>query len=235
MTTIRTGWVLALLAAVALAVPAAAELHWVRYYLMAYNQPTGEGLSLDLKAEGSGKFPEFIQRLRVVAPDGTAFDTVASGQNTAGPYTFDNYSFHDSIGFWAPASSFLSGVVPSGLYRIVVRDDFGDQDAFLVRLTVKPMPLPANLFPGQGQTVSLPAVFSWDPVPGAQRYRVRISNANMGYPPIYEAQTYNTSLQIPDWVLFSGRTYQWRLDVDESPTNIARNRSTSAYTRFSVQ
>ena len=221
--------VIVTLLALGIAATANATVNSIWTSAWTLNRPDGMFLEIFIRVEATGSVPNSIKRIRVVAPDGTAFDTRDG---------FPMRYFPPDNGFdlYVAESEFVSGI-PSGNYKIKVWDG---SDGLLVsdRVNVKALPVPTNVYPGPGDTVSTTATFSWDPVPGAKRYRVRIGkcwdDTCIGYPPWIQLYTNETSLKIPKWVLGGGEQYLFRLDAYDAYDD-PQNKSTTDYINFFTQ
>ena len=203
-----------------------AEVNNIWTSTFSVNRPDGMWLEVFVTVDATGSVPNSIERIRIVAPDGNWADTREGAPIYYLPY-------HKGFDLFVDASGFPDGI-PSGNYRITVWDNSGSLSV-RERVNIRALPVPTNVYPGPGDTVSTTPTFSWDPVPGAKRYRLRIGkcwgNECSGYPPWIELYTNKTSIEIPRWILRPGERWLYRLDAYDDYDDY-QNKSMTGYISF---
>lgn len=154
-------------------------------------------------------------------PNGTLPDTPDSlvSLTVTGPggfsYTFAPTDYFGGGDFWASANTTKPA---EGQYTFTAIDADGNQTVTHVYHTTGPdLPVPdTSTFQASGNSAS--AVLSWggiDGYAGNLFYRARVFEDNAGSLSTRWTSwfTQETSVGVPDWVIESGKTYQWRVEA----------------------
>jgi hypothetical protein len=174
--------------------------------------------------------PSVVTSIIVTAPDGTQFDMTKNTWYEAGK------SFNSDNIF---ASNFLSGAIPSGLYKVAVMDNTGTIINATDRVTVDFLTPPEVTDPVEGSTVlSLTPKIIWTPVPGAEAYRIHLWNDTWNHPIwwwISPNIKYSNkhSFMIPPGVLREGFHYRIQIQARDALKDVD-NRASGTWRHFST-
>ncbi|MFA5902496.1 MAG: PKD domain-containing protein [Desulfobacula sp.] len=161
-------------------------------------------LYFELQVSDADGVPGNIAKVEVTYPDGVTKKELifeSSISTTKGSYS--SYAIFKN-----------SGTIPAGEYTFRAFDLDGKVSAVIPDiLTVNPIPIPENLSPLNGASVfSTSPVITWDPVPGASFYRVRIYKG-------YDQRIFSSSrlpvnsFTVPPGTLQQGIEYSYRVDA----------------------
>ncbi|MFA5904019.1 MAG: carboxypeptidase-like regulatory domain-containing protein, partial [Desulfobacula sp.] len=175
-------------------------------------------LYFDIIVSDADGVAENIKKVEVTYPDGI----------TKKELVFDS-SINTSKAYYLGYEDFSNaGAIPAGEYTFRVIDADGNVSAVIPDiLTVNPIPIPENLSPVSGGNVfSTSPEMTWNPVPGASFYRVKIYKG-------YDRRIYNSprlpvnSFTVPPGILQQGQEYSYRVDAYRIEDGIFSNMSSS--------
>lgn len=149
--------------------------------------------------------PDNISTVRVVYPDGTTTRDLRLDSSVEPGVTQGVYSYYETYD--------TSQDIQPGIYIFTVTDVAGNTATVTDSLDIDPLPIPANYTPAHGSSVgSTTPVISWDPVPAATRYRLRIyKNWDDKIHDIHNLTT--NSYTIPANVLGMNDIYNYRISA----------------------
>lgn len=198
------------------------ELNQEGVFVIHRHAPNGDTpeylLYFQVQVADTDGVPENISRVEVTYPDGM----------TKRELIF-NHAVTDAKGVYSYYEAFENPwEIPAGQYRFQAFDADGRvSDIIPDILTFDPIPVPQNLQPVHGGTVfSTTPRFTWDPVPEASYYRVRIYTG-------YNTNTYHSprlptnAFTVPSDILQQGVLYSFRVDAYREETGNLNNLSTS--------
>ena len=175
--------------------------------------------------------PDALTLFEVIGPDGTVYD-----------HSADYWKYYSEYGNYF-YFSVTSPILP-GNYRLKVKDK-SDPRITIVntdKLTnADPMPTPNMIYPTATSPVTvvpLNATFSWDPVPGAQCYRIELYDDG-GKQPIFNRDkhplwVYTNSYTFPVGILQPNHNYSIQVEARDSDKN-AQQRSRTFYIPFKTE
>ena len=173
---------------------------------------------------------EDVSSITITAPDGTLLpldplrDWQAYGQNYYAMFKADNFN---------------SRVIPSGTYKITVKDRGGKSITKTLALSVKFLPVVTVVAPTQGATVPYVYRFQWNAVPGAKYYLIKLWDEWWDEPVYWNFEggrslrTDKTYYDLCLGDLVPGHAYQLKIEARDND-QYTSNRSRSELIKFNV-
>ncbi len=175
----------------------AAVLHFV-------NHSTGlsqYGLDFYIKVQDPDGVPANIKSVTVTFPDGT----------TTLELTYDEKVSPTEAKYWGMKIYDAASAIQNGTYTFTITDFDGNTAQATDDVTVDPVDIPSNLKPAPDSKVAgTTPVISWDAVPGAARYKVRIFD---GWDDTVHWSGFlnGNSYAVPPGILDLDTTYSYRI------------------------
>jgi hypothetical protein len=175
--------------------------------------------------------PEALTLFEIHVPDGTVYD-----------YSADYWKYYSEFG----NNFFFSvpGPIQLGTYKLKVKDKSNPRITIVNtdKLTdLEPLAVPNMVYPTATSPVTvvpLNATFSWDPVDGAQCYRVEIFDESAKSPVFnrdrHPLWVYTNFYTVPIGVLVPNRNYSIQVEARDSDKNIMR-RSRTFFVPFKAE
>ncbi len=166
-------------------------------------------LAFEVMVSDSDGVPDNISAVQVLYPDGKTtrdlyLDTSVAQGSTQGSYsTYETYDAAQDI--------------QPGIYTFIVTDAAGNKATISDTLVIDPIAIPVNYIPAQGSFVGPVTPFiSWNIVPDATHYRIRIYNDWDTI--IHDMDNLKTnSYTVPVNLLETGRRYNYRIYAYKKP------------------
>jgi len=170
--------------------------------------------------------------------------------NPSGPFTLIDSILLNSYGDWFYAETFDldPSITPGVISKYYTYSSWNDNGESPLQGTIRTKPLEPCILssPPNGATVGPTPTFSWNPVPGADSYYIRIlKRTEWGYDWVWEnweidasttSITYGTGGDpSPAPTLISGETYGWIVRADKWYSDLGGQAESISYLReFSV-
>jgi TolB protein len=158
-------------------------------------------LGFEVKVTDADGVPENIQSVTVTFP----------GSTTTSELSFDGMASPTEAIYWSNLFYDFSDDIPAGTYTFTITDFNGVSVQTTDELVKNVLPIPENCQPASGSIIidTTPTI-SWDGVPGASAYKVRIYE---GFDTlVHESDVQaGTEVTVPTGLLEAGKTYNYRV------------------------
>lgn len=204
-----------------------------RAQLNVWTNNTSSGVTLRAWVEFSDSIlkhpPDAFTEIKIIAPDGSVF--YMTTEDNWLPYDFGFHAVYEPL-------DFKKGRIPSGFYRLIVRDNDGKSHYSDDYLRVKILKLPVITKPVDGETLSNLSTIKWTKVYGAKYYRIQLWNESWNEPVYWwwnrQARTNKTYFEIPEGTLKPGSEYRLSVQARSDHQDL-ENRSNSDWIIFYFQ